>query len=147
MNIFRTFAHHPKLFKRWRVFAGHILSKQTLPAADREILILRVGWICQAAYEWQAHVRIGKRSGLSDADIEQIKTGPTAPGLDPWRATLMAAADELRTDTMIGDATWQALSQRYDTEQLMDLVFTVGQYSLVCMALNSFGVQPEPPTA
>jgi hypothetical protein len=26
----------------------------------------------------------------------------------------------------------------------MDLVFTVGQYQLVSMALNSFGVQPEP---
>jgi hypothetical protein len=26
---------------------------------------------------------------------------------------------------------------------MMDLVFTVGQYNLVSMALNSFGVQPD----
>ena len=42
---------------------------------------------------------------------------------------------------MITDATWQALSERYDTKQLMDLVFTVGQYNLVSMALNTLGVQ------
>ena len=33
------------------------------------------------------------------------------------------------------------LSNHYSTQQLMDLVFTVGQYNLVSMALNSFGVQ------
>jgi hypothetical protein len=32
------------------------------------------------------------------------------------------------------------LSKKYSTEQLMDAVFTVGQYNLVSWALNSFGV-------
>jgi 4-carboxymuconolactone decarboxylase len=30
---------------------------------------------------------------------------------------------------------------RYNTKQLMDVVFAVGQYQLVSMALNTFGVQ------
>jgi 4-carboxymuconolactone decarboxylase len=42
---------------------------------------------------------------------------------------------------MIGDATWSALAARYSTMQLLDLVFTVGQYTLVSMALNTLGVQ------
>ena len=54
---------------------------------------------------------------------------------------LLRAADELHRDSRIGDATWSALSAHYETQQLMDLVFTVGQYTLVSMVLNSFGVQ------
>jgi hypothetical protein len=51
--------------------------------------------------------------------------------------------DELHGDAMIANATWAALSALFGSEQLMDLVFTVGQYQLVSMALNTFGVQPD----
>jgi len=141
LNIFKTLAHHPKLLKRWTVFGNHILFKSTLPARDRAIIILRIGWLCQAAYEWGQHVAIGKREGLSDEDITRIAEGPDSAGLDPFEATLLRAADELHADAMLSDPTWSDLSARYTTQQLIDLVFTVGQYNLVSMALNSLGVQ------
>ncbi len=54
-NIFRTLATHPKLLKRWLVFGNHILYKSTLPPRERELLILRIGWLCRAEYEWGQH--------------------------------------------------------------------------------------------
>ena len=96
-------AHHPQLVKRWTPFAGHVLAKQTLPFRDRELLILRIGWLNQAEYEFAQHELIAKKGGVSDA-------------------------------------TWAVLAKRYSTEQLMDVVFTIGQYNLVSWALNSFGV-------
>jgi 4-carboxymuconolactone decarboxylase len=57
---------------------------------------------------------------------------------------LLKAVDELHNDSFISDETWNALTQTYDTKQMMDLVFAVGQYNLVSMALNSFGVQLDP---
>src|SRR5438093_6491947 len=92
-------------------------------------------------YEWGQHVVFGKAAGLTDAEIARIKAGPNAEGWDPFDATLLRAADELHKDACISDATWAALSARYTTEQLMDVVFAVGQYTLVSMALNTFGVQ------
>jgi 4-carboxymuconolactone decarboxylase len=113
----------------------------TLPPRERELLILRIGWLCQAEYEWGQHVIFGKGAGLTDAEIARIKEGPDAAGWDPFDATLLRAVDELHADALISDATWTALSQRYNTQQLMDVVFAVGQYNLVSMALNTFGVQ------
>ena len=144
VNIFRTLARHPKLFKRWLVFANHVLFKSTIPPRDREILILRTGWRCGAEYEWGQHVIIGRAVGLTDEEILRIATGPEAPGWSPFDAALLRAADELVEDHCVGDATWKTLSERYSTEQLMDAVFAVGQYTLVSMALNSFGVQLDP---
>lgn len=146
LNIFRTLAQHPKLMKRWLVFGSHILGRSSLPPREREILILRIGWLCRSAYEWGQHVRIGLGSGLSQAEIDRIPLGPDAPGA-PWtdlERALLRATDELHADAFISDATWAALAKHLDVHQLMDLVFTVGQYNLVSMALNSFGVQPEP---
>ena len=141
--IYRTLGHHPKLLKRWMVFGGHIASRSSLPPRDREILMLRIGWLCQAEYEWSEHVRIGRAVGLSDEDIQRIIDGPDASGWEPFEAALMRAADELRGDAFISDSTWKILSERYDGKQLLDVVFTVGQYNLVSMALNSCGVQLE----
>ena len=75
-NIFKVLMHHPKLAKRWTVFAGHILGKQTLPFRDRELAILRIGWLNQAEYEWAQHVEIAKRGGITDADIDNIRRAP-----------------------------------------------------------------------
>lgn len=142
-NIFATLAHHPKLLKRWLVFGNHILGKSSLPAREREIVILRMGWLCQAEYEWGHHVAIGKNAGLSHDDINRIREGPNAPGWDAFDAALLRAADELHANTFISDATWKELAARYNTEQLLDLLFTAGEYKMVSMALNSLGVQLE----
>ena len=140
-NIFRTLANHPALAKRWMVFANHILGKSTLSVRDRELLILRIGWLCQAGYEWGQHVQIARQAGMSDEEIRSARTGPDTAGLSALDKLLLQATDELHADAFISDTTWQGLQQHYNTQQLMDLVFTVGQYNLVCMALNSFGVQ------
>lgn len=141
LNIFRTLARHPKLLKRWLVFGNHVLLKSTLSARDRELLILRTGWNCGAEYEWGQHVVIGKQVGLTDDEIDRLTRGPDAPGWAASDADLLRAADELHRDSRIGDVTWAALAARYSTQQLLDAVFTVGQYTLVSMALNSLGVQ------
>ena len=55
-NIFKTLAHHPDLMRRWLVFGNHVLFKSTLPARERELVILRIGWLCEAEYEWAKRV-------------------------------------------------------------------------------------------
>ncbi|MDH4016965.1 MAG: carboxymuconolactone decarboxylase family protein, partial [Actinomycetota bacterium] len=109
----------------------------------REIAILRIGWLCRSAYEWGQHVVIGKQCGLDDDDVRRIAEGADAPGWSPLEQAVIRAADELHGDAFVTDETWAALAEHYDTRQLMDLVFAIGQYNLVSMALNSFGVQPE----
>jgi 4-carboxymuconolactone decarboxylase len=140
-NIFRTLAHHPKLLKRWSVFGNHVLSKSSLPAREREIVILRIGWRCQARYEFGQHTVIGRREGLTDDEIAALTKDPDQ---HPWSAAdraLINASDELHDDQCITDATWDALKQTWNDVQLIDIVFAAGQYTLVSMALNTLGVQ------
>jgi 4-carboxymuconolactone decarboxylase len=138
LNLFRVMMHHPELTRRWVVFAAHVLRKQTLPARERELLILRIGWLNQAEYEWAQHVEIAKRCGITEEEIERVRRGPAAWAAE--EAALLQAVDDLFEHSVVSDATWDALSARFSTQQMMDLVFTVGQYNLVSWALNSFGV-------
>jgi len=141
-NVLGTLGNHPEAAKKFNVWAFHVMGdSSTLGKREREILILRIGWLCQAEYEWAQHAVIGRKCGLTDVEIERIKEGPDAKGWNELDSLLLRATDELHKDACIADATWNGLAKHYNTHQLMDVVFAVGQYNLVSMALNSFGVQ------
>jgi alkylhydroperoxidase family enzyme len=125
-------------------FTNYILSDRlSIPPRERELLILRVGYLCNSDYEWAQHAPLGLRVGLTADEVARIPKGPEAPGWNPLDVLLLRAADELHRDKFISDATWRALDERYDDRQMMDVVFTVGQYTMVSMFLNSAGVQLE----
>lgn len=80
---------------------------------------------------------------MTDEEIRTARTGPDTPGLSDLDRLLLQATDELHADAHVSDGTWEGLSDHLSRQQLMDVVFTVGQYNLVSMALNSFGVQAD----
>jgi alkylhydroperoxidase family enzyme len=143
-NILGVFSWHPALAKGFFTFNNHLFHS-TLSARERELVTVRTGWLCRGEYEWAQHVRTAKSAGLSEEEIDAISAeGPDWPGWEPRDAILLQAADELVTDRMIGDETWKQLSEHFDRQQVMDMVFTVGAYDLLAMAMNTFGLQLDP---
>ena len=142
LNIFRTMVTAPKAAKGFLAWGNYVLSRRNdLPAREREIVILRIGYLCKSGYEWTQHHGIGLREGLTADEIEAIKTGADAPNWSAPDKALLQASDELHHDQFITDATWAALKAHFSDKQCMDVVFTAGQYTQVSMILNSFGVQ------
>ena len=144
LNVFSTLVRHPKLYKRWSVFATHVLFKSTISPRAREILILRAAHNCRSAYEWGQHASYAKEvTDLSDAEIADIASSELASHWSEYDGLLLTMADELHTDHCIGEATWNGLHHHMSEMQIMDAIFTVGNYTQLAMALNSFGVQLE----
>jgi 4-carboxymuconolactone decarboxylase len=142
MNLFATLAHHPRLLKRWSAFGGVLLAGGALPARDREVLILRTAANTGADYEWGHHLPLGRRAGLTDDEMAGLARF-TATERAPHDALLVQAADELHADSALSDATWDALADVYDEQQLIEVCMVVGQYHLVGFTLNSLRIQRE----
>ena len=144
LNIFRTLAHAPKALARFLPWGAYVLSRRNaLSAREREIVILRTGFLCKSGYEFAQHSEMGRAAGLTDDEIAAVKHGAAAPVWSPSDAVLIRACDELHRDQFVGGATWADLERHFDRKQCMDVVLTVGQYTQVSMLLNSFGVQLE----
>ena len=83
---------------------------------------------------------------LGDQLTAQHQVIAEPPHIDPAESQSLGqlgdteVADDLFETSVVSDETWEILARHYSTEQLMDAVFTVGQYNLVSWALNSFGV-------
>jgi alkylhydroperoxidase family enzyme len=141
LNIFRTLVREPDAFKAFLAWGNYILRNNALAPREREIVILRTGYLCRSGYEWTQHVAMVRRAGMSEAEIAAIKTGADAPHWSPADAALIRACDELHARQFVSDAAWAALKAHFSDKQCMDLVFTAGQYTQVSMMLNTFGVQ------
>ena len=139
-NILTTFVRHPALTKSFLRFNVHLLFNSTLPPRLRELAILRVAHRTDSAYEWDQHVKMGRKEGLTDDEIAGVQHGV---GADEFDRTVLAGVDELMDKFELSDATWAALGERFDERQRMDFVFTVGCYITVAMALKTFGVEPD----
>jgi 4-carboxymuconolactone decarboxylase len=142
LNIFKTLLNHPDAMRGFMGWGSYVLSKKnSLSSREREIVVLRTGFLCGSGYEWTQHVPIGQRAGLSDAEIAAIKLGAEATIWNTADAALIRASDELHRRQFVSDATWLALKAHFSDKQCMDVVFTAGQYTQVSMLLNTFGVQ------
>ena len=144
LHIARTIAQNPGLLAAWGGFATYILGPElSIPPRERELAILRVGWNHQASYEWSHHVAIAQGLGMADEDILAVQEGPGSAHWGERDALILQAADDLWAQREISAATWDGLKQFYSDRQMLDLLFTLGQYTMVSMVLNSTRVQLE----
>jgi alkylhydroperoxidase family enzyme len=137
-----TFGQHPELYAAWLPFAVHVMPNSTLEPRHRQLLILRTSYAWQAPYPWSHHARISKLvSNLTDAEIEATVLDLDRSAWSPLELALLRACDETRSHGAIQEATWQLLARELGQRELLDVVFTVGQYALIATALNSLRVE------
>jgi alkylhydroperoxidase family enzyme len=132
-----TLLRHPDLYQRITDLAVQLLGRGVLSPRDRELAVLRVGWLCQAPYEWGEHVRLAKQAGLTSEEIERVTQGSSIPGWTEHEAALLRAVEELHDNAMISDATWRALSENLNERQLIELPVLIGQFTLVAYLQNT----------
>jgi AhpD family alkylhydroperoxidase len=145
-NLFTTLGRHRRLFRAWLRFAARLMPRGTLPRRDTEIVILRVAGNAGCEYERRHHVRLGRRAGLSEAEIARVGEGGRE-GWSPREAALLRAADELHADRVLSDAAFAELRAHLSETELIELCLLVGHYEMLAMTINSLGIEPEPEPA
>ena len=141
LNAMGVLARHPELTAAYNQLIRHALYFSTITPRQRELLVLRVAHLRDSTYEWAQHVYQAGVAGLGAEEVARVRVGPSAPQWSPLDAALLAAADELVAEARIGERTYEVLAAELDTQQLMDVVFTVGAYEVFAMAMRTFDVE------
>jgi len=129
--------------QRYWAYTGYFVRNATIPARDREVLILRTAWLNRGDYIWGRHDVIGREAGLTEQEINRVTRGPEAAGWSDFDAALLRAADELFASRFVSDVTWNTLDERYTESQLREVVLIVGNYTQLSMFQNTLGAQLE----
>lgn len=143
-NVRATIAHNPPLARAVGALCNTVLSEGKTPRRQRELLILRTGWNCQAEYEFGQHTMFGREAGITDEEIAALTRPLKTHPWDEEDLVLLRMADELRADFTVTDQTWQELAARWSTPEVMEFVFAVLCYMMVSGFLNTMGVEIDP---
>jgi len=136
-------ARQPDLLSPFLSWAAALALNGVLPKRDHELLALRVAWNCRSTFEWSEHVEFARTAGLTDDEIAAIARDPAAGSWIVHEAALLRVADELQAAYNAADETWDVLAAHYDISQLVEIIFVVGQYTMLSMVANCAGIEPE----
>jgi alkylhydroperoxidase family enzyme len=138
LNVYRVMAHHPDLLRAWAPLREHLVNRPALGAELSEVAILRTAHRLGASYEWQQHIERARARGLRDARIASIAGALRDMAGDD--ALIARAVDELLDDHALSAATLRALTEAFGKTAGLDLMATVGFYSILGWILNTHEV-------
>lgn len=144
-NLFLTLGRHRPLFRGWLRFAGRLMPGGVLPRRESELVILRVAHLRDCAYEWAHHRRLGRRAGVTEADVVRLVAGPEAEGWSARERALLAATDQLVRDGDLDDATWARLRARLDEREAIELCMLAGHYVMLASVVTALRIAPDQP--
>jgi alkylhydroperoxidase family enzyme len=134
----RLLARQPELLGPFLGWAAALALQGTLPKREHEIVALRVAHNCASRYEFWEHSAYARDAGLSDDEIVGTTTND-----HPWNdrdGLLVRAADELDALSTLEDATVDALQREFDPAQVVEILFVVGQYTMLSLVANAAGL-------
>ena len=137
----RALAHRPPMLRTFLAWARVLAREGALVRRDHEILALRASHNCRSSFEWGEHLEFGLAAGLDEDEIAAIASGADDSIWQLHEAALLRAADQLHAGCDIDDPTWAVLAAHYDEAQRVEIVYVVGQYTMLSMVANALRVE------
>ncbi|GAA2617247.1 carboxymuconolactone decarboxylase family protein [Actinomadura fulvescens] len=144
-NLFLTLGRHRRLFRSWGRFAGRLMPRGILPRRETELVILRVASLRDCAYEFEHHVRLGRRAGVDADDVARIGAGPAADGWTPRERAMLAAVDHMHAHGDLDDRAWEGLRRHLSPRECIELCMLAAHYEMLATVITSLRIQPDPP--
>ncbi len=144
-NVWKMIMWSPGMAEAFIDFNDAVRYRTSLPDSLRELIILRVGHLCDAPYEIHHHERISREIGMSEALIATPKVGAGADGLDATQRLALTLSDELVKDRRASDGTMRDAIKTFGESGLNEIIMLVGCYVMACMLLRTWGVEIEQP--
>ena len=137
-------AHSPHICRNVLRLGNAILRDEDFPPVLRELAILRVGWLCGSLYEYTKHVDIGKKSGVSQEQIDAIPCWTSATCFNEKERAVLAYTDESTRVVQVRDETHKAVRAFLSEQEIVKLSVTIGYYGLISRFLVAMQVDLDP---
>lgn len=139
---FSAVLNNPELTYRIAHLGSFIRFESVLPDRARELAILATAREVDARFEWAGHYRIAKEAGVTEEQLEAIANRTAPDGFNDEDALPINIAHELRRKNELSDDNFNAAREKYGDAGVIELIATVGYYSLMGCLLNGLQIEP-----
>jgi alkylhydroperoxidase family enzyme len=142
LGVFAILAHARDSFVPMLRFLVAQQRSPELPLRLKELIILRVAALEGAEYEWVQHVPRALAGGVTEAEVEALRTG--APLAAP-EAPAIALVEELVAGANPAAATVIAAEAALGPRGVVELTLTTSIYMMIARIVGVAGLAPEAP--
>nr|WP_205660673.1 carboxymuconolactone decarboxylase family protein [Amycolatopsis antarctica] len=141
-RLFLILGKNRRLFRSWLRFAARLMPRGKLPRRETELVILRVAGLCGCDYEYEHHVRMARRAGVSRAEIDGIADRAEREW-SPRESAILLAVEQLHTDRTVDDKTWETLRPHLSDPEIVELFMLVGHYEMLALVIGGLRIRPD----
>ena len=142
-NLYRALANHPALAAAWTEFARAIRYQSRNPRALREIVILRGAQVMGSEYEWAQHLKMARKAGVREAQIEALARWRDSGEFDAREKAALALAEAV-TRADVTDQVYAEVTRHFDRQDFVELALTAAFYAMVGRMLDAMRIELEP---
>jgi len=136
--FYRVMANRHDVLKNFPAFYGAIMGPGPTERRVKEAVYLAVSFANKCNFCTTAHIAGAKRAGLSDAEIEAIRSESDAGLSDGERAAVAYARNLTRTAT----ASRDGLEGHFTGEQIVEITLAAAMANFTNRFNNALDVQP-----
>ena len=141
-NLYHCLANHPGLVAAWSDFSKALRHDTRTPRALRELVILRGAQLMRSEYEWAQHLKMARKAGVTDAQIEALSSWKKSDLFDARQKAALALAEAV-TQGKVSDEVYAEAMRHFDHHDYVELSITAAFYAMVGRMLDAMGVQLE----
>jgi 4-carboxymuconolactone decarboxylase len=126
----------PAIGSRFQLLGEEIRFRATIAPALKELAVLLTARKWTSHFEWYMHRRLALEAGLPSALVDAIARGDMPAAMEPDQQAVHRFCTELLETGRVSDATFDHARALLGEAGVIELVCTVGYYSLVAFVVN-----------
>ena len=142
-HLYRMLLNSPPVASGWLAFMTAVRQQCKLPAAIRELAILRVAMLNQARAEHDAHVRFGLEAGVTQAQIDALGGWHDATVYSHAERAVLALADAMTCDVQVPEDVFSAVAACFDARETTELTVTIAAYNMTTRFMEAMRLDPD----
>jgi 4-carboxymuconolactone decarboxylase len=136
LGPYRVWIHSPTVASGMEEIGTFLNKRSSLSEREVEMVIIMIARHWQGKYVQTAHVRMGKKAGLSDAVIDALVAGNDPKLSDPHEAAVYKFAAAMIASRKLPDAEFAEIETVLGRPGIAEVLVLLGYYTSVAMAMK-----------
>ena len=144
LNIYRMLFNSPDLAKTWYGHMNSVRWDTKLSGRLRELIIIRVGYLLDAAYMLHQHIpHLALLDGVSSQECEELRNWTSAKSFSKEERSVLDYVDAITKNRAVDDKIFNTAAQYFNDQEMVEITVLVGSYNMHGLVMDALKIDLE----
>jgi len=142
-NLYKMLLNSPPVARGWLNLLTAVRQQCKLAGRVREIVIVRIAILNGADYEYDSHIPLALKEGITQEQVEGLRDWQSSKAFDAKDRAVLGYTDSMTKDIHVPEEVFEPLKPHFDARELTELTATIAAYNLVSRFLEAVKIDHD----